>query len=202
MTAAEVPAAVSYSGEQMLPFPPRPIAPALISEARRLYERTNVPVRDIAALVGLSERTLYVRIHKWKWAMRCDRMPDKVIDAQIAPELLPAQPASGDSQMAEATADNAGLAERMQRAIERELAAVETLIAKLGTAPENAADAERSARTLAMLSRVLRELAKLRQDEQAEDQNVDTNEEQFRDLDDFSRELAEQLDRLRRSRDA
>ncbi len=104
--------------------------------------------------------------------------------------------------MAEATADNAGLAERMQRAIERELAAVETLIAKLGTAPENAADAERSARTLAMLSRVLRELAKLRQDEQAEDQNVDTNEEQFRDLDDFSRELAEQLDRLRRSRDA
>jgi hypothetical protein len=63
-----------------MPYPPRPISPALVTEARRLYEDTNVPVRDIAVLVGLSERTLYTRIHKWKWRMRRDRVPDFELD--------------------------------------------------------------------------------------------------------------------------
>lgn len=161
-----------------------------------------MPVRDIAALVGLSERTLYTRIHKWKWAMRCDRMPDKIIGAEIGSGSFPPPPATAENQAADTAPDGANLAERLQRAIDRELAAVEALIGKLGTTPDHGTDAERSARTLAMLSRVLRELAKLRYDEKAEDQNVDDSEDEFRDLDDFRRELAERLDRLRRERDA
>lgn len=196
-----------------MPYPLRPIAPALVTEARRLYEQTNVPVADIAALVGLSERTFYKRIHMWKWAMRCNRVPEAELAkaAAIVPEALP-QPAALQAAVQEAReaiasfrpepADDASLAERLQRAIERELAAVETLIARIGGASDHGTGTERSARTLAMLSRVLRELSRLQRDEKTEDENGDSGEDEFRDLEDFRAELAERLDRLRRSRDA
>jgi hypothetical protein len=181
-----------------MPYPPRPISPALVTEARRLYEDTNVPVRDIAALVGLSERTLYTRIHKWKWRMRRDRVPDFELDQAATIEHVRETPLPQPEADRSQTGD-AGLTERLQRAVERELTAVETLLAKLGAAPGDA-DAERSARTLAMLSRVLRELARLQRDEKEEAR--DDSPHEYHDLDAFRRELAERLDRLRQQRDA
>jgi hypothetical protein len=203
-TAAEFPAAVMRL--EFMPYPPRQIAPALVTEARRLYEDTNVPVRDIAALVGLSERTFYTRVHKWKWRMRCDRIPNAALDRAAAvdsakPELPPERSETAETLRYEQGADTASLAERLQRAVERELAAVEALIARLGNAADHDADAERSARTLGTLSRVLRELAKLQRDEKPESESSDS-EDEFRDLEEFRAELAERLDRLRRSRDA
>ena len=61
-------------------------------------------------------------------------------------------------------------------------------------------DAERAARTLATLVKTLREVAALQRDEKPEEQGA--GEDEFRDLEEFRAELADRLDRLRRSRNA
>lgn len=183
-----------------MPYPPRPIAPELITEARRLYEQTNVPVRDIAALIGLGERTLYARIYKWKWAMRCDRIPresppppiNNANAGTVAPAIAaaPAPVSQLQVQLDEAIS----LPLRLQRAVERELAAVEALIRKLGVTPEPGADAERTARTLASLSRTLREMSTLQ--EKTSKPGDPDDESVSAGSDELQRELLERLDKI------
>ncbi len=185
-------------------YPPRPIAPALMTEGRRLYEETNVPVSDILSLLGLSQSTFYARVRKWKWRRRIDRIPSwqsvPIAETSAAgPGALPERNEIAETPAFERRDDTASLAERLQRAVERELAAVEVLIERLGNTPDRDADAERSARTLATLSRVLRELAKLQRDEKPEPETGEAETDEFRDLEEFRAELAERLERLRKS---
>ena len=42
------------------------IAPELVAEGKRLYETTMTTIADIAALMGISRRTLENRIVEWK----------------------------------------------------------------------------------------------------------------------------------------
>ena len=154
--------------------PPRPVAPELLTEARRLYEQTSVPVRDIAAMVGLAERTLYTRIWKWKWRMRKDRIPA---------EPPPAPPEDGENEQAPAHAsappipepaaappaafsfrpqraaeeENVSVAVRLQRVIERQMAATERLIEKLSPSAADAGEATKAAQALSLLVRLTRE---------------------------------------------
>ena len=53
-----------------MPAHRKEIAPALVAEGRRLYEQTMVPVREIAALCGVSPTTLQDRIVAWGWQRR------------------------------------------------------------------------------------------------------------------------------------
>jgi hypothetical protein len=46
------------------------IAPELVAEGRRLYEETLTPVHDVAAMMGISQRTLENRIREWNWKRR------------------------------------------------------------------------------------------------------------------------------------
>ena len=46
------------------------VAPELIAEGKRLYERTLTPLYEIAALMGLKRRTLNNRIVEWNWTRR------------------------------------------------------------------------------------------------------------------------------------
>ena len=46
------------------------IAPERIADGRRLYETTLTPVADIAAMMGISRRTLERRIAGWGWTPR------------------------------------------------------------------------------------------------------------------------------------
>ncbi|MGH6768597.1 MAG: hypothetical protein ACRECO_06195 [Xanthobacteraceae bacterium] len=46
----------------------------LTREARRLYEETVVPVREIARLAGVSERTLYKYVQRGGWRRRYRRL--------------------------------------------------------------------------------------------------------------------------------
>jgi hypothetical protein len=50
--------------------------------------------------------------------------------------------------------------------------------------------------------KTLREVAALQRDEKPETQSGEGGEDEFRDLEEFRSELAERLDRLRKSRDA
>lgn len=52
-----------------------PVAEDLIARIRALYEDTSVPVREIAGLAGVSERTLYKYVEKRGWKKRYAVMP-------------------------------------------------------------------------------------------------------------------------------
>jgi hypothetical protein len=121
--------------------PPKPVTAELIAEARRLYERTNVPVADICLMLGIASPTFYRRLAAWKWRKRLQRIP--LHEPQVAPIFAaPAAPAAA----ADAEDDSASVAVRVQRTAEREIAAIEKVLARLGPSSGHLGDAERAAR--------------------------------------------------------
>jgi transposase-like protein len=81
--------------------------------------------------------------------------------------------------------------ERIERLVERELAAEEAVRNRLGPLPRQPADAERCARTLATLTQTLHALARLRSG-LAPDSEL-SNDDMPRDIDEFRRELARRI---------
>lgn len=195
--------------------PGRSVSPEALEEARRLYERTNVPVQQVADLLGISKSTFNLRRQRWGWTPRMARIPgapvtradvipqDPLADDPPAAGPPPIAVAAGAAAPAEAAPASRGeLINRLVRRIEREIAALERLVALAGLAvaarPEaSQADSERAARTLAILVRSLRELAALdREQPDGSDDDAD------RDADAFRRELGRTLERVLASGEA
>lgn len=192
--------------------PGRSVSPEALEEARRLYERTNVPVQQVADLLGISKSTFNLRRQRWGWTPRMARIPgapapradlplqdlqELIMDDPPAAGPPPVTGAVGAAAPAEAAPASRGeLINRLVRRIEREIAALERLVALAGLAvaarPEaSQADSERAARTLAILVRSLRELAALdREQPDGSDDDAD------RDADAFRRELGRTLERV------
>lgn len=172
------------------------IAPDLIAEGQRLYERTQTPMRDIAAVMGICRRTLENRIREFNWRRR--RVATRPIELLHAARGA-AIAAMTDGETPETDARpvssqrRAAIAERIQAVVEREMEAVERVLAVIG--PADLAEAEGGARTLASIARTLREVAALNLPEQevkdADDANAGA--EIPRDMDEFRRELARRL---------
>lgn len=173
------------------------IPPEKIAEVRKLYEGTDVPVRDLASLCGLGVTTFLRRVDLWGWKRRKLRMKDYDAAAQVEVESIREAAAP-----ALRIAENETLIGRVRAAVEREIVAIEAVLARVEGARLRSTDAERAARTLATLVKTLREVAALQRDENTEAEGDDGSEDEFRDLEEFRSELAERLDRLRRSRDA
>ncbi|HRF07196.1 MAG TPA: hypothetical protein PL193_00910 [Xanthobacteraceae bacterium] len=173
------------------------IPPEKIAEVRKLYEGTDVPVRDLASICGLGVTTFLRRVQLWGWKRRKLRMQDydRAAEAEVQSIREVAAPAVTIAQ-------NETLIGRVRAAVEREIVAIEAVLARVEGAKLRSTDAERAARTLATLVKTLREVAALQRDEQPEDAGGDTDQDEFHDLDAFRRELAERLDRLRRQRSA
>jgi hypothetical protein len=152
--------------------------------AREQYD-AGVPMDVIARSLGISRSTLLRRIKELGW-------PQRHPYARIAPAPLklsaPPPVASAPGGMTPAM-----LAGRVQDAVERELAAVERILGKLG--PAKLDEVECGARTLATLARTLRELTQLRPAGSSPRGGAD-DEPEIRDLDEFRRDLARRLDRL------
>jgi hypothetical protein len=89
--------------------------------------------------------------------------------------------------------------ERIERLVEKELAAEEAVRAQLGPLPRPPADAERAARTLATLTQTLHALARLRCG-QPPDLGSDDDDDMPRDIDEFRRDLARRIDAFVASR--
>lgn len=205
--------------------PGRSVSPEALEEARRLYERTNVPVQQVADLLGISKSTFNLRRQRWGWTPRMARIPGApvpradVIPQDLRPQdLRPQDPLADDPPVAgpppvtvaagaaapagAAPASRGDLINRLVRRIEGEIAALERLVALAGLAvaarPESSqADSERAARTLAILVRSLRELAALdREQPDGSDDDAD------RDADAFRRELGRTLERVLASGEA
>lgn len=168
--------------------PPRSFSPAALADARYRYEQTKEKVASIADRLGIGERTLHSNIHKWNWYPRRPRLMGKSQPAQAEPLNAPA-PAGVMLPVLDAEA--ARVAEAIQSTVQREVAAIGLIVAKLPPSG-NTAEAERAARALATLTRTLQEVLRLitpqaPPDEPTHDRGPDDNDE-------FLRELARRMD--------
>lgn len=165
-----------------MPRPPVPEGPpAGAAEARALYE-AGVPIREIAAQTGLSTSTVYY------WA-------DRQIAADGTVTLRPQRRRRASrSKAPPAPRRRRDLVNRLWRAAERQVHEIESRLA--GLSPESGpAEAERDARALAVLARVLRELATLEAREA--EMKLPDEEGAPQDADTFRRELTRRLEALR-----
>ena len=175
------------------------IAPELVAEGKRLYETTMTTIADIAALMGVSRRTLENRIVEWNWKRR--RQPSGAIDIFHAVRGAAAAVATAETPPPDAAIaapalaqQRAALAVRIQNVVEREMAVVERVVNLLGPADE--AEAERTVRTLAGITRTLREIAALNQPDEVTPPNETDNDPIPRDIDEFRNELARRINAL------
>jgi hypothetical protein len=105
---------------------------------------------------------------------------------------------TGEADAAPASAASSAIA-RIERLVEKELAAEEAVRAQLGPLSRAPADAERSARTLATLTQTLQVLARLRCG-LPPDGGADDDDDMPRDIDEFRRDLARRIDAFVASR--
>lgn len=176
-----------------MPAHRKEIAPALVAEGRRLYEQTMVPVREIAALFGVSPTTLQDRIVAWGWQRR--RYDTRSVDLVIARHAA-AKPGAPEGAAPSALPpalpqERAAVAARVQATVERELTAVGRVLDVLG--PSDRDEAERTARTLASLARTLREVALINRTEEAAAPDDIDDDPVPRDIDEFRRELTRRI---------
>jgi transposase-like protein len=177
--------------------------PALVASVRHDVENTDKPFARIALDHGISERT----INRWRdrdgWARRSERVhdvPPAMRALQEATTLLATKPAVSEPPGGEdpqQAAPESPIA-RIEKLIERELAAEEAARAQLGALARTPADAERCARTLATLTQTLHALTRLRGG-LAPDSGPDYDDIPA-DIDEFRRELARRIDAFVASR--
>jgi hypothetical protein len=179
------------------------IPPEEISRARALYEGTEIPVRDIAKMLGIGLTTLHRKINRWGWVPRNARL--RGLDAAAKADI-PVEEIAALAAPHVVTVEKETLIDRVRAAVEREIVAIEAVLTRVEGARLRSSDAERAARTLATLVKTMREVAALQRDEKPETEIGESGQEsgrdEFRDLEAFRAELAERLDRLRRSGNA
>ena len=175
------------------------MAPALVAEGRRLYEHTVMPVRDIALKLGISNTTLQNRIDEWGWKRRDyhSELMRKLRAAEVAasearapaPEPTTTEPSA--SVAPAAPANRIAIAARITTVVEREMDAIERVLEVIG--PANPIEAERSARSLASISRALREIAAFNQSDEVTPPDDADDDPVPRDIDEFRSELARRI---------
>jgi len=177
----------------------------VLADARRLYEQTNAPIGDIAAMVGLSRSNFYDRARELGWRSRRARatfsFAGAVREAVHAPVETGAAPLPTVSVDAAAVArQRIGLAHRMLVVAEREMDAIERIVAVLR--PSDPLEAEHGARTLASVSRVLRDITHLTTPDNETLSDDDAIDPVPRDVDEFRNELARRIRNLIEERTA
>jgi hypothetical protein len=193
---------------------------AQIAVDREISERTINRWRDRDGWARRSERVRDVppalRAMQEATALLAARAPTGAEDGAVgwAKRSVPTIPsphaqASRDDDDRVGTAPSAPLPtlpeavpsaiERIERLVEKELAAEEAVRAQLGPLPRLPVDAERAARTLATLTQTLQALARLRCG-LPPDGGFDDDDDMPRDIDEFRRDLARRIDAFVASR--
>lgn len=186
------------------------IAPELLAEAKRLYEQTAAPVGDIAEMVGLSRSVFYERVREGKWRSRRAKPTfsmARAISAAVRaePAIVPSDPPNieppkvlSSAPTEDAATDMAqqqrlAIAQRIMTTVEREMDAIERILKTI--TPADPLEAEHGARTLASLSRTLRDIAALNRpdDETPPDDADDDDDPVPQDIDEFRNELARRI---------
>jgi len=190
------------------------VAPESLAKARYLYEHTLAPVDDIAAMLGMSKTPFYRRVQAGGWTPRRVRcatgefaraiIDNALISAEVvapsaAASALTAQaaacaPGPGGAVSGAEPVDRVTLAARLMKSVERHIAAVERVHDLIG--PANPVEVERSARTLAVMSRAMREIFILLRPARDASNNDSDDDSIPIDTDEYRSELAATLDRL------
>jgi hypothetical protein len=170
------------------------VAPELIAEGRRLYEQTDTPVSLIAKHMGLTRSTLNYRITDWKWTRRrvCDVDPPVELPVPVDVAAAPREPPPMEPALP--------FPERLRRVIDAEMQVAERTLKMLG--PASSAEAERTTRILAIISRTVQEIQATAEGRMPADEADD--DPVPRDPDEFRLELARRIRNFveaRRSRD-
>lgn len=172
------------------------IAPELLAEARRLYEQTLAPVADITAMLGITKDPFYAIVRREGWRHRRARVATfefvKALGgaAVLTPPaeqprapLVAANPLLPEQRLA--------LAERLMTGTEEALDAIKRVTAQIN--PNNPAEADASARSLANISRALREIAALTKTDEVTPPDDADDDPVPRDIDEFRNELARRI---------
>jgi hypothetical protein len=101
--------------------------------------------------------------------------------------------------VAPASLDNATIG-RLEAAVREELARVETMRASLGSEPQRPVDAERTARTLSVLTETMAKLRRLRLGSAPQSGSIENDNDYPADIDAFRREFARRLEAFVASR--
>jgi hypothetical protein len=170
--------------------------------ARQRYEKTDDPMRSIAADVGKSRETLYKIAKAEGWQLRMDRPPRGLSQAlkldieateAVDNEASPASQAEDRSTDPNTAPVADSIATRLEAAVEKELRKVESLRGGSNQRGKRSAEAERIARTLATLTETLFKVRRLR-----EPGNISGSDDE--DADGFRINLAHRIDVFVRSR--
>ena len=173
--------------------------PEFLAAAQRRYEDTNDSLAAMAAEFGVSERTINRMRDRGGWKRRSERKPRELSAVRLLDEAttLLAAPQAAPSQPLPPSEAGVSAVERIEKLVEKEIAAEEAARAQLGRLPRTRADAERAARTLATLTQTLNALRRLRCGTDRRDDDYDDMPE---DIDAFRNELARRIDAFVTSR--
>lgn len=168
------------------------------AEISRLYARTLTPVRDIAALMGVSRKTIAKNAKMWGLPPRRP-VPQPIALAHAVRGAVMADVSAGRLDMPPLSGKaleqrRAAVALRILEAVEEHIGAVKRVLAVLD--PANRDESERTTRMLASISKALLDVAALNRPEDGT-LNDDPDQDPIPgDIDEFRRELARRLQGL------
>jgi predicted transcriptional regulator len=198
----------------------RVFAPELLAYARYRFERTDATLADIAVDLGIHKATVRTVAKREGWkryvspplglppalqllaqaeeleAVATSRPPSE----RERPDGEPVQIAAAESAEVgngEALPPLVETIARLHRAVLEELAAVETMRARLKREPQSPVDAERTTRTISGLTETLQKLQRL---QCALPENGSDNDDMPADIDEYRRDLARRIDAFVESR--
>ena len=184
-------------------------SPELEARARYLFEQTDRPLADIAFELGIHKGTVPVVARRRKWKryaplphdvspatrilVETERLEQRRETTQPGSDLERDLPARPDGASSESVSD---LVARLRRAVLNELTVVESLRDRLKNEPQTRVAAERTARTLSVLTDTLQKLQRLQCAVPANGPDHDMPA----DIDAFRDELARQIEEFVASR--
>lgn len=177
--------------------PRRGFTPEAIENIRHRYLDTEETQTSIAKDFGVSRRTIDDLVQLEGWPQRKDR-----VARDLPPDLkLKIEADRAVVAAIEATDEAAPLtvAERLERAAEKELAALERARVTLGLEPSSPADAERAVRTIERLTETLFKVRRLRVPDEVARGEIAASDLP-KDIDEFRHALANRIATFARSR--
>lgn len=171
--------------------------PEALDHIRHRYVDTEETQASIAKDFGVHRTTIAALAELHGWPRRRDN-PARDLPADLklrieADEALIAPVEKTDEAVPLTVAD------RLERAMEKELAALERMRAILGAKPSPPADAERTVRTIERLTETLFKIRRLRVPDEAANGEIAASDLP-RDIDEFRRALANKIETFVRSR--